>query len=290
MSPTSATAVPVNPPHTEGVLERRVSRGPRLYFNAWTAEAPRAVVALLHGFADYGGRYAHVAAAWAAKGITTLALDMRGHGRAEGARGFCERFDEYLDDASELVEWVGTRAGDVPVFLFGHSFGGLVATAHVLRSPGRWRGLAMTGPNFGIAVKVPWAKRMAGKALSSVVPAFGLPSGLSGSDLTHDSARARAYEEDPLVFKNARARWFTETLAAQADVMARAASLTLPLYIAMGTADRVSDLATARAFFEAAGSRDKTFEPREGLFHEVLNEVDWRSTAIPIADWMLARA
>jgi alpha-beta hydrolase superfamily lysophospholipase len=292
MSPNSAASsddAPHETLRTEGALDRRVTRGPRLYFNAWTPPSPRSVVALVHGFADYGGRYAHVADAWAAKGIMTLAVDMRGHGRAEGARGYCDRFDEYMDDVSELVELVRLRAGDRPAFLFGHSFGGLVATAHVLRKPGNWRGLAMTGPNFGIAVKVPWIKRAAGMALSSVVPAFGLPSGLGGTDMTHDPARARAYDEDPLIFKNARARWFTETLAAQANVMARAGSLTMPLYIAMGTVDRVSDLPTARAFFQSAGSRDKTFDAREGLFHEVLNEPDWRNVAAPIADWMLAR-
>ncbi len=293
MSSTSA-ALPAAPPsgvaHDAGPLERRTTPGPRLYRNETIAPSPRAAVGLLHGFADYGGRYAHVADLWATFGITTLAVDMRGHGRAEGRRGYCERFDEYVDDAVELVDLLKARAGNLPAFLYGHSFGGLVATKYMLQSRVSFRGLLLTGPNYGIAVKVPWFKRVAGKALSRVAPGFGLPSGLRGTDMTHDAALARAYDDDPLSFSNARARWFTETLAAQANVMARAPELTLPLYIAMGTEDRVSDFSTARTFFDRAGSSDKTFDTCKGLFHEVLNEPEWRDIASPMAEWMLARA
>jgi alpha-beta hydrolase superfamily lysophospholipase len=267
-----------------------VTAGPPLYFRVVSAASPRAVVALLHGFADHSARYAHVMDAWAGRGITTLAIDMRGHGRAEGARGHCDRFDEYLDDCAELVELVRQRAPGLPAFLFGHSFGGLVATSYVLRSPGPFRGLLTTGPNFGIALKVPWFKRAAGQVLSRVAPAFALPSGLAGAQVTHDEQRARAYDNDPLGFKHARARWFTETVGAQAQVMARAPSFALPLYVAMGTDDTVSDFATARAFFDRAASTDKTFVPCPGLYHEVLNELEWRDIAGAMADWIVARA
>lgn len=293
MSPTSSaspTPAPAGIRREEGPLDRRVSSGPRLYRVVTTPEAPRAVIALLHGFADYGARYDHVARAWAERGLLTVAVDMRGHGRAQGARGDCRKFQEYLDDASEAVELVRVQAPTLPRFLFGHSFGGLVATSHLLDSPAGWRALVMTSPFFGFALKVPAAKRLVGKVASSLLPSFGLPSGLHGADLTHDTAIASAYDADPLVFKNARARWFTEAQAAQARAVARAASLTLPLYVAMGTQDRVSDLGVARAFFDAAGSADKTFDRREGLFHEVLNEPEWPDIAGRIAEWVLARA
>jgi alpha-beta hydrolase superfamily lysophospholipase len=277
--------------HDESPLVRRATPGPTLYFNAtFPADSdPRAVVGLIHGFADYGGRYAHVARAWAERGLATIAVDLRGHGRAEGPRGSCLRFREYHDDVSELKELVRERTGELPAFLFGHSFGGLVAACDVLESPARWKGLVLTAPNFRVAVKVPPLKRLAGHVASRLLPWFSLPAGVRGSDLTHDSAIARAYDVDPLVFKNVRSRWFTEMLIAQTRVMANAASLKMPLYIAMGTEDRVADFATARAFYDAAGSADKTWDPREGLYHEVLNEPEWPQTAQRIADWMLAR-
>jgi len=277
--------------HDQGPLVRRKTAGPGLYFETWLPEASnaRAVVALLHGFAEYGGRYAHVARSWAERGIGVVAVDMRGHGRAQGARGSCRRFGDYLDDLEELAALVRERGRSLPTFVFGHSFGGLVAAADGLASPSRWRGAILSNPLFGVAVEVSAVKRLVGRVASRLWPDFGLPAGVKGAQLTHDPAIARAYDEDPLVFKRARARWFTEVLAEQERVMARAGAFTLPLYVAVGTQDHVADTAATRAFFHAAGVADKTWDAREGLFHEILNEPEWPDLAAKMADWIIDR-
>jgi alpha-beta hydrolase superfamily lysophospholipase len=291
-SVSEAADGPVGLRHDESPLVRRATPGPTLYFSAtFPAEGiPRAVVGLLPGFADHGARYAHVARAWAERGLATIAIDLRGHGRAEGPRGGCDRFREYSDDVAELAQLVHERADHVPAFLFGHSFGGLVATFEAIASPSRWRGLLLTAPNFRIAVKVPALKLLAGRVASRVAPSFSFPAGIHGAELTHDPAMARSYDQDPLVFKNVRSRWFVEMLDAQRQVMANAASLKIPLYMAMGTLDPVADFATAKVFFDAAGSYDKTWDPCEGLFHEVLNEPEWPAIARRMADWMITRS
>jgi alpha-beta hydrolase superfamily lysophospholipase len=273
----------------EGVLERQKTSGPPLYSYVTAAEGTaRAVVVLIHGYADYGGRYAHVADAWAAKGLTTVAVDLRGHGRSGGRRGFCGRFSEYLDDVAEMTELALRRAAGAPRVLFGHSFGGLVAASAAIADPAPWRAVILSAPYFGVAMDVPAAKIMAGKLVSRLIPTLGLPSGLKGADMTHDAAVAKAYDADPLCFKDANARWFTESSAAQAQAVARAASLKLPLYAAMGTADGVAKYSSAKAFFDAVGSTDKTWNAREGAFHEILNEPDWRPLADAMADFALS--
>jgi len=131
----------------QGVLARRKTSGPPLYFYVTTAQGTvRGAIALIHGYGDYGGRYAHVADAWASKGLTTVAVDLRGHGRAEGRRGFCSRFSEYLDDVAELVDLVGARAPGAPRVLFGHSFGGLVAATAAIADASPWRAQFRTAP------------------------------------------------------------------------------------------------------------------------------------------------
>jgi alpha-beta hydrolase superfamily lysophospholipase len=213
---------------------------------------------------------------------------MRGPGRAEGPRGYCKQFAEYFDDVAEMNALMDERVPGVPRFLFGHSFGGLVAANVALTTPAWWRGLVLSSPFFGVALRVPPAQKIAGKVVSRIFPRVGMPSGLRGRDVTHDAARARAYDEDPLVFKNANARWFTESEAAQDSAIARAGELAMPLYAFMGTADRIAKFARARQFFDAAGSDDKTWVSLEGLYHETLNETDWQPVAKGVADWMLA--
>jgi alpha-beta hydrolase superfamily lysophospholipase len=277
--------------HESGALPRKAGRGPVLHFFATTPDGkPRAVVGLLHGYADYGERYAHVVDAWAETGIATIAIDMRGHGKAEGRRGYCDRFDEFLDDAAELTRLVEERAPGVPAVLCGHSFGGLVAASVAIVRPSPWRALALSGPFFGVSQEIPRGKVIAGKLASRWLPTLAMPTGIRGSDLTHDAARARAYDEDPLVFKKATARWFTETSAAQDRAIARAPSISMPLRLAIGSADPVVSVARARAFFDAAGSRDKTWDLRDGQRHEILNETEWRDTADAFAQWILAHA
>jgi acylglycerol lipase len=275
--------------HEEGVLARS-GGAPSLYWYATSAEKPRAIVGLLHGYAEHGERYAHVADAWAERGITTVAVDLRGHGRAEGRRGHCDRFEEFLDDATELERLVLKRQPDLPAILFGHSFGGLIAATVAIRKASPWRALLLSSPFFDTAKPVPTAKRLAGRIASRLVPTLALPTGLAGKDVTHDAERASAYDNDPLVFETATARWFTETQAAQVRALHRASSLTLPLLVVVGTADPIVSVPRARAFFDAAGSSDKTWDGREGLFHEVLNEVDWKPIAGRMADWILTHA
>jgi alpha-beta hydrolase superfamily lysophospholipase len=130
------------------------------------------------------------------------------------------------------------------------------------------------------------AKLMMGKVASAVLPFVGVPSGLQGKDMTHDEERAKAYDADPLVFRNANARWFTETEAAQPRVMEGARSLDLPLYVVISTGDKV--VGGGREFFEASPSKDKKLDVKEGLYHELLNEPEWPSIAGAMADWMLS--
>jgi alpha-beta hydrolase superfamily lysophospholipase len=274
----------------EGVLTRQMTSGPRLYYaSAMPAGATKALVAMLHGYADHSARYSHVMGALAERGIGSVMIDMRGHGRAHGTRGFCKRFDDFLDDARELRHLTLERAKGAPRFLFGHSFGGLVAAMFALDDPTPWRGLVLSAPFFGLALDVSHGKLLAAKVASRIVPKFGLPSGLAGKDLTHDVDKAHAYDGDPLVFKNAKARWVTESIAAQHDAAARASQLSMPLYITLGQADCIASVHATKLFFDAAGSRDKTWDAREGLFHEVLNEPSWKDIVDSMARWVEKR-
>jgi alpha-beta hydrolase superfamily lysophospholipase len=268
-------------------LARAHTAGPPLYkYSVFPEQKPAAVVGILHGYGEYAGRYAHVMRAWADRGIGSIAIDLRGHGRSGGQRGYCGRFAEYLDDVRELETLVAGQEG--PSFLFGHSFGGLVAASSIIAKPGPWRALALSAPFFGFAIEVPPLKRIAGLVASRIMPRLSLPSGIGGDQVTHDKEKVRAYETDPLVLRIANARWFTETHAAQDQAVANARVVTLPLCVVVGTADPIAKGERARAFFDAAGATDKVWDARPGLLHEVLNEPEWPAIAAHFADFILS--
>ena len=273
---------------SDGPLPR--DGAPSLHHVRVIPDAPRAVVGILHGYADHAARYAHVMEAWAELGLASIALDMRGHGRAGGPRGYCSRFQEYLDDAACLAALVGEHLPDVPAFLYGHSFGGLVAIHTALRSPRPWRGVLLSGPYLERAIAVPPVKLLAARLASRLVPRLSLPAGIRGEHVTHDPVMAARYDTDPLVFGNANVRWFTEAERAQAQALAGAPAFTLPLRVVFGGEDPIARLSAGRAFVDAAGSADKTFDERAGLRHEVVNEIEWKPVVSAMADWIVRRA
>lgn len=254
----------------------------------WPAPSHRGVVALLHGYGEHIARYDHVGKALATAGFSVYGCDLRGHGKSAGVRGHIDRFTQYLDDAQALVTRARVAGG--PVFILGHSNGGLIATHYVLRDPQGIAGLVLSSPFFGLKLAVPWIKVMAGKLASNVYPTLKLPSGLRGVDVSRDPATQVDYDNDPLNNKNATARWFTETLAAQAAAYDKAPSLTLPCLVLHGAADKIADPQRTEAVAARFGSRDKTVALLPGQYHEIFNEPEAdRAKAIgQMTDWLTA--
>jgi alpha-beta hydrolase superfamily lysophospholipase len=175
-------------------------------------------------------------------------------------------------------------------FCWVTAFGGLLAGRTLTDSARDYKGAILSSPLFGLALEVSSVKVLAGKIASRVYPKLGLPSGLAGKDMTHDRDRAKAYDEDPLVFKKARARWFTEMQESVKESFDRAARIELPLYMAFGTEDPVNSFAAGKRFFDAISSKDKTWDAREGKFHELLNETDWKDLVEKYAKFVLSHA
>src|SRR5258708_2371909 len=127
----------------------------RLYYRSWHPDSQaRAPVVIAHGFAEHSGRYAHVAAALTAVGLSVWAPDPRGHGQSKGARADIESVEAAVDDLRLFIELVRANQPDGPLFLVGHSMGGLLATAFAERHQDLLAGLALSGPLLHVASAV----------------------------------------------------------------------------------------------------------------------------------------
>ncbi|MDB4968600.1 MAG: Lysophospholipase [Myxococcales bacterium] len=265
--------------------------GTQIHERTWPAEGaakPTATVLILHGYGEHIGRYDETARKLAAAGFSVRGIDLRGHGQSGGVRGHCSKFDEYIDDAEQAV--TRARAEGLPVFILAHSFGALIAPLFALRFHEMLAGLVLTSPFWKLKLAVPPAKVLAGKIASRLYPKLALPSGLKGADVARDPEIAALYDRDPLNNKNATARWFTESSAAQETVLARAHELKLPVLLIVGEADRVAAASQARVVFDRLGSADKTLHMLAGQFHEVLNELpaEREKTVGQIVEWLRA--
>lgn len=267
--------------------------GTQLKGTIWKAKRePRAALLWLHGFAEHRLRYAHFGQFMADHGIDFAAIDLRGHGDSDGRRGFIREFNDYILDARVFANWLRKNYPESPVFFGGHSNGALVAARFYQLEPGiaaQFRGLILTGPFLDVAAPVPAWKQSLAKVLGKILPGISVPSGIKPEHLSHDPTIVQSYRSDARVFRNASARWYTETVRNQAAALASASEIRSPVIVLQGMDDRIVSAATSRRFYDSAGSSDRKWIGYEGLFHEILNEIDRVRVYNDILAWVKKR-
>jgi acylglycerol lipase len=145
------------------------SDGESVPYRLWQADAPRALVLLLHGASDYSGAFDEIGPDFAGRGLTALAIDQRGFG-ATSTRGKWRGKNRMIRDAIEAIGFLRTRFGDaLPVFIVGESMGAALAVHVAARAPNlALSGLVLAAPG---AVSGMW-RRVFGSTLARVLRFF----------------------------------------------------------------------------------------------------------------------
>ncbi len=267
------------------------SDGTQLAAQRWSPLGePRAALLVIHGYADHGERYRELGLTLAERGVDTVAIDLRGHGRSSGQRGYIDTFTQYHDDVEAAFGGMTMlhEGRGIARFVLGHSNGGLVALDWVADKKPEIHGLIVTNPFLDLAMKVPALKLGAGHLAARIAPRIALPSGIPPQGLTHDTAIVDAYKRDPMVFTTATAGYFKHSRAAQARVRGLT-RIDVPLLYCYSDSDPIASPTANAALAQAIDSPDKTVIVRPGEFHEILNETNRAELMARIGDWLLAR-
>jgi lysophospholipase len=259
---------------------------------AGAAAPARARLAIVHGYGDHAGRYAEFMTHLAERGVACHAFDQRGHGRSTGARGFVRNWDEYLDDLGAFLALPELGDRPEPLFLLGHSHGGLIAAAAGVRGvlPPRVAGCVLSAPYLVNCLAVPRVKAAAARVLNVVAPWLRVRSGVSPRMMSGDARQVEESRRDPLLLRSATPRWFLTHRPVQAEALARAGEFRLPLLVLCGDADPIADPRGAAAFHAGAGSRDKSLVVYPGFKHEPLREDGRERVFGDVLAWIEGRA
>ena len=260
--------------------------GLNLFVRSWRPDVPaRAVVAICHGVKSHGGYYLWAGEQLAKAGFAVYALDLRGRGRSEGPRLFVEDIGEYLADVDALLAHARQRDPGLPVFLLGHSAGGVVSSVYTLEHQAELAGLIcesfafrVYAPDFALPV-LKWLGRVAPR-----LPVLRLPT----AAFSRDPAVVQAMIADPLgVHTEAQPAATVGALVRAAERLDREfPRITLPVLILHGTADRVTRPEGSQRFFDTAGSPDKTLKLYDGHAHDLLSDVDRQKVMADITAWI----
>lgn len=260
--------------------------GKRLYYRWRPVETPRACLVFVHGFAEHSGRYEHVFDWMSAHGFSCLGFDYRGHGRADGQPRYIDSFGEYVQDTLRAIELARARADGLPVFLVGHSQGGLIALTLSLEYSDQVAGIAVTSPACGVAIEVPAWKDALGRVAARLMPGLAIPSGLEAEAISRDSSVVQAYISDPMIGTDARARWYVELRGAQERLLQEAHRISVPVLMLQAGQDRLASPTASRDVFERIGSPHKEWKEYEGLYHELFNEPEKEQIFGDVDAWL----
>jgi alpha-beta hydrolase superfamily lysophospholipase len=276
---------PAPPPTDRGSFE--TSDGLTLYTQHWTPEGePAAIVLLVHGYAEHSGRYDHVAETFVDRDAAVYAYDHRGHGRSEGRRAYVDRFEQYLEDLDRFRQHVQSQTPDVPVFLFGHSMGGLVSLLYVLNHAPNLRGLLLSAPAIEVNPDLAPLLRKIAQVLGRLFPTLPTVRSPQGS-ISRDPAVVEEAENDPLNYHGRTlARTGAELLRAGQAAQSRLHELDTPFLVLHGTADPLATPTWSKRLYERAAATDKTLRLYDGLYHETFNEPERDAVLRDLGTWL----
>lgn len=275
---------------TPTIQEERIEGmgGLKILIRSWRPAAnARAIVAIVPGFNSHSGYYSWVAEQLVAKGLAVYAVDLRGRGLSDGERFYVESFDEYVSDVDALISLARSREPELPVFLLGHSAGGVIASVYTLEHQARLAGLIcesfafrVPAPDFALAVL---------KGLSHIAPHAHVLK-LKNEDFSRDPKIVDMMDNDPLIAHEVQpTKTVAEMVRADERLEREFPNFKLPLLILHGTLDKATKPSGSQMFFDNASSADKTLKLYEGHFHDLLNDADKDVVIRDITTWINAR-
>ncbi len=258
----------------------------RLYAQSWQPEGEtKAALAIVHGFGEHSGRYMNVVNKLVPAGYAVYGFDHRGHGKSPGQRGHILQWDEYLEDVERFLQFIRQSEQNAPLFMLGHSMGGLIALNFALLKPEGLQGVIASAPLLSQPGISP-VLLMISRILSKIWPSFSIDTKLDVETISRDPQVQQAYKDDPLVHSRASARLGTEITAATEWTQAHAAEFSLPLLMVHGEADTLVEPQGSAEFFEHVAGADKTRLTYKDGRHETHNDLDKETELQDMLNWL----
>jgi alpha-beta hydrolase superfamily lysophospholipase len=240
----------------------------------------------VHGVGEHSSRYAHVAAAMAAAGYAMISIDLRGHGKSAGKRGFVPTYDILLDDIDLLLAEAAQRYPGKARFLYGHSLGGNLVLYYSIRRKPAIQGVIDSAGQLQLAFTPPAAQLMVGRLMNRLMPGFSMASGLDTAVLSHDPAVISAYRADPLVHDRLSAALGIGLLNSGEWTLKHANEFPpIPLLVMHGLGDRITSAEASRQFASQVHG-DVVFKPWDNLYHEIHNEPEKQAVIDFMIKWI----
>ncbi len=277
----------------------RSEDGLLIYGESHPVENPRASLLIIHGIGEHSSRYLEVVKQAHRLRMDVHLMDLRGHGRSQGVRGHFESMDQIHQDIDTWISHLvdnGLLQGDLPLFLLGHSLGGLIAISYVPKYQKKpmypaLAGLCLSSPALGLR----WnplllLEKQIAKRIPPFLKALQVPTGMDPDFLSHDKLEVKAYREDPLVHSWITPSAFLAMERTMKGLYKIVPQLELPILFLLSGRDKVVHTEAAEDFArKLAVAHPGKIEVRvfHTFYHEPFHEGKREKAFLELKKWML---
>ncbi|NES81750.1 MAG: alpha/beta hydrolase [Moorea sp. SIO2B7] len=260
----------------------------KLAYQCWLPEqSPEGVFLFVHGIGGHSGQptYTYLIDFLVGAGLVVYGLDLRGHGNSEGPRGHVNRWGDYLDDVSTMLQKLRSDHPDIPLFLFGQSLGGLISLEVAIEKGSELSGVIASAP--ALALKNPTLVFLV-RLISNIFPLLKVDIGLDPRLFTRDTQELPRLKDDPLRQPRVTTRVLGGVHEAIPRVHANAHLLKIPVLIIVGEADGVTPPHGTKKFIDNATIADKMLKTYEGGYHQPMVDINRDEVFADILGWIRA--
>ncbi len=233
---------------------------------------PKAVIILVHGFAEHIGRYDYITETLNKSGYSIFRYDARGHGLSSGKLGYMKSYNDMVDDLFELIQLVKRKNPYTKIYTLGHSMGGNITANFGIKFPNLLNGQLFSGAALGYIKSASGVAKPVIKILSKPFSKLYISSPVDDY-ISSDREVVEAYKKDPLVLKKATIGFLNQfTIKGSENIFKNSYRYSYPCFIGHGGSDKIVLKESSKRFYNEISSEDKTLKIYDGLYHEIFNE------------------
>ncbi len=249
------------------------------------SENPEKIVLIVHGHGEHAGRFQGVAEYFNEKGISVIALTLRGHGNSEGKKGHAPSMEQLLTDIEYFIRYVRVDYLNAELYLYGHSMGGNIILNYLAKDQSNeiTVGIA-TSPWIKLAFEPPKWKVNLGNWVADIIPSLIQPSGLKAEDISSIKEEVEKYENDSLIHSKISAKLFTTITKGGEYLIHNTHKFKHKVFLAHGQQDKIISHDATAEF--AKDSNLFTFKSYPDSKHEIHHDVDFENLMGDILGWM----
>lgn len=237
----------------------------------WEVKNAKGVVIIVHGTGEHIGRYDWLIKQWNNEGYHVVGDDLPGAGRSPGKKGHIQSFQQYIDKVEAWYQKAETYK--LPIFLFGHSLGGLIVIRTLIEKQLRVAAAILSSPCLKLKSPPNPLQRVGAKLAHRIVPSLRASTKLTFDSVSRNEQLRVEYEKDPLINSKVSIRWYQELEKAMKKSFQQVDQFpNVPLLILQAGEDLVIDKEGVKKWFHSLMIDAKVYKEWPNLYHEVFNE------------------